>query len=83
MKTLLTALAIVTFSLMSQTAFAEEPKTKQVCSDVKGKDGKVVKNKDGSNKQTCRTVKIHKKYEGTVVPAKPPAKPAAKPAEKK
>ena len=83
MKTLLTALAIVTFSLMSQPAFAEAPKNKQVCSDVKGKDGKVVKNKDGSDKQTCRTVKIHKKYEGTEVPAKPPAKPAAKPAEKK
>lgn len=82
MKTLITAIVIATFTLTSP-AFAEAPKTKQVCNDVKGKDGKVVKNKDGSNKQTCRTVKIHKKYEGTEVPTKPPAKPAAKPADKK
>jgi hypothetical protein len=29
-----------------------------------------VKNKDGSVKQECRTVKIHKKHEGTKVPTK-------------
>ena len=79
MKKILLALALCG---LTSLAYAEEPKTKQVCSDVKGKDGKVVKNKDGSAKQSCRTVKIHKKYDATTVPEKAPtpAKPAAKPA---
>jgi hypothetical protein len=46
-----------------------EPETKRVCKDVV-KDGKPVKNKDGSVKQECRTIKIHKKHEGTKVPTK-------------
>jgi hypothetical protein len=45
------------------------PETKRVCKDVV-KDGKPVKNKDGSVKQECRTIKIHKKHEGTKVPTK-------------
>ena len=71
MKKILLALAI--FGL-TNLAYAEEPKTKQVCTDVKGKDGKAVTNKDGSVKQTCKTIKIHKKYEGTAVPTTPPKK---------
>jgi hypothetical protein len=46
----------------------KKPETKKVCVDVKDKEGKVVKNKDGSNKQDCREVKVHQKYEGTKVP---------------
>lgn len=53
---------------------AEGPKTKEVCTDVVGKDGKPVKNKDGSVKQTCKTIKVHKKAEGTKVPDAAPAK---------
>jgi hypothetical protein len=45
------------------------PETKRVCKDAV-KDGKPVKNKDGSVKQECRTIKIHKKHEGTKVPTK-------------
>lgn len=45
-------------------------KTKEVCKDVTGKDGKAVKNKDGSVKQACKTIKVHKKHEGTAVPTK-------------
>jgi hypothetical protein len=37
---------------------------------VVGKDGKVVKNKDGSTKQSCKTIKVHKKVEGEKVPEK-------------
>lgn len=50
--------------------YADPPKqeTKKVCMDVKDKEGKPVKNKDGSNKQDCREVKIHQKHEGTKVP---------------
>lgn len=44
--------------------------TKKVCKSQVGKDGKVVKNKDGSEKQVCKTIKIHKKHEGTAVPVK-------------
>ena len=44
----------------------EAPKTKQVCLDVV-QNGKPVKNKDGSTKQNCRTVKVHKKHEGTKI----------------
>jgi hypothetical protein len=47
----------------------DAPETKRICKDVV-KDGKTVKNKDGSVKQECRTIKIHKKHEGTKVPAK-------------
>ena len=47
----------------------DAPKTTRVWKDVV-KDGKPVKNKDGSVKQECRTIKIHKKHEGTKVPAK-------------
>lgn len=45
-------------------------KTKEICRDVQGKDGKPVKNKDGSVKQACKTIKIHKKHEGTEIPPK-------------
>ena len=39
----------------------KKPETKKVCVDVKDKEGKVVKNKDGSNKQDCKEVKVHQK----------------------
>ena len=73
MKTLF---AIIILGIVSSANAAE---TKQVCNTVKDKAGHVVLNKDGTTKQTCRTIKVHKKYEGTAVPAKAPAKPAAKP----
>ena len=50
------------------TAYAVEEK--KVCTDVTGKDGKVVTNKDGTTKQTCKTIKVHKKVEGEAVPEK-------------
>jgi hypothetical protein len=53
---------------------AEGPKTKEVCKDVLDKNGKAVKNKDGSTKQACKTIKVHKKAEGTKVPDAAPAK---------
>jgi len=71
MKKILLALAIFALTTL---AYAEEPKTKQVCTDVKGKDGNPVLNKDVTTKQTCKTIKVHKKYEGTAVPTTPPKK---------
>lgn len=43
---------------------------KQVCTDVKDTKGNVVKKADGSPKQTCKTIKTHKKVEGDKVPEK-------------
>jgi uncharacterized protein YxeA len=48
----------------------EAAKTKRVCKDTIGKDNKPVKNKDGTTKQTCKTIKVHKKHDGTPVPEK-------------
>lgn len=54
----------------ADAAKAEKAGTKEVCHDVTGKDGKPAKNKDGSVKQACKTIKIHKKHEGTEIPPK-------------
>ena len=74
MKTIITALAMC-FAL--GTAWAQDAKPadnkgekKTVCTDVKDKAGNVVKNKDGSTKQTCKTITVRKKYDATEVPTK-------------
>jgi hypothetical protein len=47
---------------------AEAPKTKRVCLDVQGRDGKpVIDPKTGKPKQNCTTVKIREKFEGTKI----------------
>jgi hypothetical protein len=47
---------------------AETPKTKKVCLDVQGKDGKpVIDPKSGKPKQNCTTVKVREKFEGTKI----------------
>ena len=67
MKQLL-AVFVLAFTLVS-AAFAGG-ETKEVCETVKDKAGKVVKNKDGSDKQACKKIKVHKKVEGEKVPEK-------------
>lgn len=52
----------------ADTTQDKKSETKQVCTDVKDGQGKEVKNKDGSTKQNCRTIRVHKKHEGTTVP---------------
>jgi hypothetical protein len=48
---------------------APAPKTKQVCLDVQGKDGKPVMDpKTNKPKQNCTTVKVREKFEGTKIP---------------
>jgi hypothetical protein len=61
-------LAIIMLALAS-TAYAGG-ETKEVCETVKDKKGNVVKNKDGSEKQACKKIKVHKKVEGEKVPEK-------------
>jgi hypothetical protein len=47
----------------------EAPKTKRVCLDVQGKDGKpVIDPKTNKPKQNCTTVKVREKFEGTKIP---------------
>jgi hypothetical protein len=41
---------------------------KEVCTDVKDKAGKVVTDKAGKPKQSCKIIKVHKKVEGDKVP---------------
>ena len=70
MKTLLTLLVAAAF-VMPAMAADEAPKTKKVCIDAVGKDGKpVIDPKTKQPKQECKTMKIHKKHEGTDVPVK-------------
>ena len=63
MKKLLALLALC----IASTAFAGG-ETKEVCEAQKDKKGNVVKNKDGSDKQVCKKIKVHKKVEGDKVP---------------
>jgi capsular polysaccharide biosynthesis protein len=44
--------------------------TKTVCVDRKDKAGKIVLDKSGKAVQDCKTIKVHKKLEGTKVPEK-------------
>ena len=55
--------------VLAQPAFAGG-ELKEVCTDVKDAKGNVVKKPDGTPKQTCKKIKVHKKFEGTAVPEK-------------
>jgi hypothetical protein len=58
-------------ALVTPVMAAEEGTTKKVCLDVQGKDGKpVIDPKTKKPKQDCKTVKVHKKHEGTAIPEK-------------
>lgn len=59
--------ALLTSLALSTTAYAGGEK-KEVCTDVKDKAGKVVTDKAGKPKQSCKTIKVHKKVEGEKVP---------------
>ena len=64
-----TAPAAATPAAAPADAKKEAPKTKQVCLDVQGKDGKpVIDAKTGKPKQNCTTVKVREKFEGTAIP---------------
>jgi hypothetical protein len=61
MKALITSIMM---ALAIMPAYADkEPETKRVC--VEEKDAKT-----GKMKEVCKTIKIHKKLEGTKVPEK-------------
>jgi hypothetical protein len=70
MKQLLT---LLTAALLTSTAFAGG-EMKEVCKDKMDKAGKVVMGKDGKAVQVCKTIKVHKKLEGTDIPPAPAKK---------
>jgi hypothetical protein len=71
MKKLLTLLIA---TVISGSAWAEA-ELKQVCHDRLDKAGKpVLDKKTGKTAQDCKTIKVHKKVEGTPVPEKPSRK---------
>ena len=52
-------------------AVADESKEiKKVCVDVKDKEGKEVKDKNGKVKQNCKEIKQHRKLDGEKIPEK-------------
>lgn len=68
MRSLMKKLLTIALLSMSLSAFADGETTK-VCVDVV-KNGKVVTDKAGKPQQQCKTMKVHKKLEGTKVPEK-------------
>ena len=60
-------LALLVVGLMASSAFAAA-EIKEVCHDKVDKAGKPVKNKDGTVKQDCKKIKVHKKLEGKEIP---------------
>ena len=67
MKKLLALLVASAFIMPVMAEDKPAAEKVKVCVDVQGKDGKPVKNKDGSVKQDCKMVKKHVKHEGTKV----------------
>jgi hypothetical protein len=43
---------------------------KKICDNKVDAKGQIVKGKDGKAVQICKTIKVHKKLEGTKVPVK-------------
>jgi hypothetical protein len=72
MKLTLTLITAGLFAI-SMPAFAGG-EMKEVCKDKMDKAGKVVMGKDGKAVQVCKTIKVHKKLEGTDIPPAPAKK---------
>jgi len=69
MKKLVLALILTSWAI-SATAADVAVNTRRVCHDLRNRSGQLVKNRDGSVQQSCRWIKIHKKYDATRVPVK-------------
>ena len=67
MKKSLLIAAILGLTVVNYGVAAEN---KEVCKDKTDAKGAVVKGKDGKPVQVCKTIKVHKKLEGTKVPEK-------------
>lgn len=66
-----TAVSPVAAAPAAEVKTAAAAKTKRVCVDVQGRDGKpVIDTKTNKPRQNCVTVKIREKHEGTKIPEK-------------
>ena len=63
MKKFVTVSALALAATLSALPVLANGETRKVCVDVKDKEGKPVKEKDGKTKQNCQEVKVHKKLE--------------------
>jgi hypothetical protein len=63
MKKIVTVLVVALATTLSALPVLASGETRRVCVDVKDKEGKPVKEKDGKTKQNCKEVKVHKKLE--------------------
>jgi len=70
MKQLISAVLALGLLLPVYASDNKTPETKKVCVDAKDKSGNVIKNKDGTTRQDCREIRVHKKFEGTEIPKK-------------
>ena len=61
---------VAVFACLFMGSVFAEAQTKEVCKDKTDAKGQVVKGKDGKPVQVCKTIKVHKKLEGTAVPTK-------------
>ena len=61
-------LALVFSSMLVSSPVFAGGEMKEVCKDKMDKAGKVVMGKDGKAVQVCKTIKVHKKLEGTEIP---------------
>jgi hypothetical protein len=62
MKILLSIILALPLTVMAA------PEIKRVCTNVVDKNGQVIKNKNGTVRQTCKEIKVRKKVEGKEVP---------------
>ena len=67
-------LALVSSLMLASSPVFAGGEMKEVCKDKLDKDGKVVMDKDGKAVQVCKTIKVHKKLEGTEIPPAPAKK---------
>lgn len=67
-------LALVSSLIIASSPAFAGGEMKEVCKDKTDKAGNVVMGKDGKAVQVCKTIKVHKKLEGTEIPPAPPKK---------
>lgn len=73
MKYFVLVLALAAMPLQAkeqETKKTDTPEKVKVCVDVQDKNGKPVLDKNGKPRQDCKTMKKHKKHEGTKIPDK-------------
>lgn len=69
MRKIITILFATACLTLTNNVYAEV-KTKRVCVVAKDKAGNIIKDSAGKPKQNCRTMRVHRKLDGTQIPGK-------------